>query len=50
MNRYFALAAFLVVAWVVLRLVLAVTGLFLNLLWLAAIVFLAIGIFRLIKR
>lgn len=49
MSKLLILAAFLVILWVVLRLALAITGVFLHLLWVAAIVlaiFWLVGKFR----
>lgn len=38
MSRILVLAVFLLILWVILRLALALTGVFLHLLWIAAII------------
>ena len=38
MNKFLTLAVILLIAWAVLRLALAVTGAFLNLLWIVAVI------------
>ena len=44
MNKLLALAVFLLVLWVVLRIALALTGVFLHLIWIAAVVMTVIWI------
>lgn len=46
MNPLLILAILLVLAWVVLRVALAVTGFFLHLLWIAAIVLAVVWLIR----
>jgi hypothetical protein len=38
MNKLLVLGAFLLILWVILRVALAITGVFLHLLWVAAII------------
>jgi hypothetical protein len=44
------IAALLIIAWIILRVALAVTSGLLHLLWIAAIVMLAIWLFRKVKK
>lgn len=46
MNPLLVLAIFLALAWVVLRVALAVTGFFLHLLWIAALILIVIWLVR----
>ncbi len=47
MSKLLLLAAFLLILWVVLRLALAITGVFLHLIWIAAVI---IAVFWLVGK
>jgi hypothetical protein len=45
MNKFLVLAIFLMILWLVLRVALALTGVFLHLIWILAIVFAVLWLF-----